>query len=148
MRSVTEEHAASLAEVSRVSTELRSTQSQLEDQRNAAGEAVTQLRSSENTAKKQKEQLEALSMQLKQLEDMSEARSREFEAAKQHSQQLIKAMSAYEQRALEVQEKDVELFNMREENKETLCEAQMERDAIAAREQELQRRNLGIANTQ
>lgn len=81
-----------------------------------------------------------LAQELQELQERNRLRNREFEEMAQHNQELTAAMASFEQRSVECQQKDIEVFNVREETKELLANANMERDAVASREQALQRR--------
>lgn len=69
----------------------------------------------------------------------SRMRTREFEEASQLAQNLTQTMESFEQRALEAHQKDVEAFNLREETKELINNANLEKEAGITREAALQR---------
>ena len=66
-------------------------------------------------------------------------RGRELEEASQLAQHLTHTMESFEQRALEAHQKDVEAFNLREETKELINNANLEKEAGVTRESALQR---------
>jgi hypothetical protein len=70
---------------------------------------------------------------------------RELEAASQLAQNLTQTMESFEQRALEAHQKDVEAFNLREETKEMINNANLEKEAGITRESALQRQVASLS---
>ena len=80
------------------------------------------------------DQLERVQQEHQELEEKHRVRGRELEAASQLAQNLTQTMESFEQRALEAHQKDVEAFNLREETKELIQNANLEKEAGITRE--------------
>lgn len=76
----------------------------------------------------------------------SRVRGRELEEASQLAQHLTQTMESFEQRALEAHQKDVEAFNLREETKELINNANLEKEAGVTRESALQRQVAALTD--
>lgn len=69
-----------------------------------------------------------------------------MEEASQLAQHLTHTMESFEQRALESHQKDVEAFNLREETKELINNANLEKEAGVTRESALQRQVAALTD--
>ena len=137
----TAEHelAEANSDLVRYREELKSVRDTAEESTRSLEELRAQQRLEKSASMQHSDQLERLTQDYQDLQEKFRIRGRELESANQVAQDLAKTMESFEQRALETHQKDVEAFNLREETKEIIQNANLEKEAGVAREAALQR---------
>lgn len=130
----------SRSEATRCKEGLKQSQIEAEEARMGLDELRSRARLETATQGRDGEDVQKLVQELQELQEKQRVRNREYDEMGLHCQELTQAMSSFEQRSVECQQKDIEVFNIREETKELLANASMEKDAVMAREQAVQRR--------
>jgi phage shock protein A len=118
---------------------LRQARRELEEGKRSLEDLQSRTRLDQASVAQSGDQLHRLQQELAETREKLRVRTREVDTANERANEAAKAMDSFETRNAEIHQKDIEAFNLREQAKEMLQNASLEKEAGSTREAALHR---------